>query len=57
MARCDIARILSRRSILYADLGYARDGAGDTLGIQYTAPVSKAGLNQFGAIVGMRTTF
>lgn len=48
---------LSKRTALYADVGYARNGAWGTLGLQYTTPVPKAGLNQFAVAAGVRTTF
>ncbi|MFB5147991.1 porin [Burkholderia orbicola] len=48
---------LSKRTTVYADVGYARNGTGSTLGLQYTTPVAKPGKNQFAVAAGMRMTF
>jgi predicted porin len=49
--------ILSRRTLLYADVGYVKNSSLGSLGIQNSTPIGVVGKNQLGAVVGIRHAF
>jgi predicted porin len=48
---------LSKRTALYADVGYVKNNSLGTLGIQNSTPVGVTGKNQLGLMVGIRQFF
>ncbi|SOE71014.1 Outer membrane protein (porin) [Burkholderia sp. D7] len=48
---------LSKRTALYADVGYVKNNSSGTLGIQNSTPVGVTGKNQLGLLVGIRHYF
>ncbi|MGF6378635.1 putative porin [Paraburkholderia youngii] len=49
--------LLSKRTALYADIGYVKNNSLGTFGIQNSIPVGVVGKNQLGVIVGMHYVF
>ncbi|WP_144156274.1 porin [Paraburkholderia sp. BCC1885] len=49
--------LLSKRTTIYADLGYTLNASAGTLGLQNAAPSGGPGINQFAAAIGVRTSF
>ncbi|TCK33289.1 putative porin [Paraburkholderia sp. BL8N3] len=48
---------LSKRTALYADVGYTSNGDAGTLGLQNVVTAGRAGDNQLGLMAGIRTRF
>lgn len=48
---------LSKRTALYAALGYVQNESHATLGLQNTMPTARAGDSQIGVLAGIETTF
>ncbi len=49
--------LLSKQSLLYADVGYVKNSSLGSFGIQNSAPIWTGGKNQFAVILGVRHSF